>query len=383
VILAISLASYYLIENTTRHLPVGKKETTPKKRAEISKVPTAAIAVMCVSAAFLFIVSDGQAKNRSSDAVMSMETSDAVEITTDESNPIPTEIPVETISRREPDIALSEWNQQLIDSTSLTSVTPELSTAIQRSQTGKVANRCVKSGAYCWLGSRNPTGTVALLGDSHAEMIMASIAEIFPSWRVKSYAYSACPTSILDSLPGNVASKSTRDLEACNQLNNERIADVLANPPDVVVISDSLTAFSSDDFIDTWSKGQSTTYEMLAGLPESTRIMQLTTTPGLARNGWESCLTVGNSLSKCFANPSGAFAIRDAQEALVAKFPRIALIDILPLLCDGTTCPPAINGVPVYIEGNHFSEEFRLAIAPAIGALMAKQAPELKPMIQI
>lgn len=53
------------------------------------------------------------------------------------------------------------------------------------------------------------------------------------------------------------------------------------------------------------------------------------------------------------------------------------VVDILPLLCDGDTCPPIIGGVPTYLDGNHFSIQFRQAVAPAFASILLQQVPSL------
>ncbi len=381
IIVAISLASFAFIENPARHLSIGQRELVPKKFAEMSIVPFAALLVVCIGASLLYVVSKDAAKSSTADSGTAMESSDSSSGTSSGTGKPSSSTDPKTISHRDPNKVLNEWNQQLTDSVGVTSMTPELSNAIKNASNDKVYNNCVRSGPYCWYGANTTSGTVALMGDSHAEMIMATVSNMFPTWMIKSYAKSECPTASLDSLPGQMVAK--RDIDACNKHNKDSIADILSNPPDVVIISDSLGSFSSPNFIGKWSEGQAATYQQLSALPETTQIIQLTTTPGSVRNGWQNCLQANNSLSRCFANPENANTIFDAQRSLIEKFPRITLIDLLSLLCQDDKCPPTIDGAPVYIEGNHFSQQFRLTVAPALGALIVKELPELKRIIQI
>ncbi|NCY17097.1 MAG: acyltransferase, partial [Actinobacteria bacterium] len=95
LILAVSLVSYYLIENPTRHLRIGQKELTRKKFAEISRLPIAAVSIMSLGAAFLFAVSSDASESRTTDAQVTMETSSIT---------IPTTTTVQGTSRVTPDL---------------------------------------------------------------------------------------------------------------------------------------------------------------------------------------------------------------------------------------------------------------------------------------
>jgi hypothetical protein len=55
----------------------------------------------------------------------------------------------------------------------------------------------------------------------------------------------------------------------------------------------------------------------------------------------------------------------------------VKVVDVQPLLCDNGTCPAVIDGVPTYLDGNHFSIQFRKAVAPAFAATLLQVVPSL------
>ena len=386
VILAISLVSYYLIENPTRHLPIGQREPEAKQLKEVSQLPIAALVVMSVSALFLFVVSKDASQSSTSDAQLTMESS-SITTPTEEGTTQPSDSAQidPTVGNRNPGEVLTEWNQNLRDSIDVLrndGLTSDLSTAVNETRDDRIGGGfCRKLWDGCTIGSRDATHSVALIGDSHAQMVVATVAELFPASRITAYARSACPTARTSVVFEN-SGEAGQDIEGCNTFRDQSINEMLANPPDVLIISDAFGKFS-EKYRDEWVNGQSETYDRLMALPPTTTIIHLTTTPGSTETSWENCLGSGSSLARCFTDPSPAYTMQEAQNGVQGRYPRVKVLDLLQLLCDGQTCPPAIDGVPVYIDGVHFTEDFRLALAPALGALMAQEFPELAPHIHI
>jgi peptidoglycan/LPS O-acetylase OafA/YrhL len=192
VILAISLVSYYLIENTTRHLAIGTRETTRKKFAEISKVPTAAITVMCVSAAFLFIVSNAAGGGRTDDA----ETSALSDIVTETSSftiststtiPGTDTGPTSTISGRTELPLAAAWREKIIEGSKLKSPSAETLNIIATLPASKLipnSFRSIGEGSVANVDSQSAENVIEVWGDSHASMLSTMVTAAFPDWRV-------------------------------------------------------------------------------------------------------------------------------------------------------------------------------------------------------
>ena len=360
VILAISLASYYLIENTTRHLPVGKKETTPKKRAEISKVPTAAIAVMCVSALFLFIVSKDSSESMTNDAQITIETS-SFTISPSTTTPGTDAGPTSTISGRTELPLAAAWRERIIEGSKLKSPSAEtlnIMATLPAQNLMPNSFRTIGDRAFVFTDTQNAENVIEVWGDSHAAMLSTMVTAAFPDWRVVIRTLSNCGFELMESPTPKQKSLGGDEFKNCADFREKSLAAILADKPKIVILSSESAAVgeASGDVRDNWIRGMNTTLEALEPLFPDTKTIIFGETAGA--KSFESCLTARTSLLDCAGSPDRTVATRRFQASAAKEHPSIGYIDPTSFLCANGTCPAVIDDCPVYREGNHFSSNF-------------------------
>ncbi|MBU6330509.1 MAG: hypothetical protein KGR18_11230, partial [Acidobacteria bacterium] len=369
IILALSLASYYLIENPTRHATWGVREPVYRRFDEIDLVPRGAATILCVGALLLFVVSSNVSSTRATDAAnldpaVVAENGDITggsEVT-------------RTIVQRDPQTVLTEWSTKVTDGVGVTKLPEDLQKTVGALSKQSIFEPCLSADIGCVVNRPGATRTVAVLGDSHAAMLLSVLRAAFPDWNIHQYAYRLCVTA---DFPDRFDGTDQQQQKGCADYRAKAIADILADPPDLLILSDSLAWVEPSRSIDQWKAAQKVTYDQLQPLAPTTAIVHLTPVPGTIDNAWERCLGADGSITRCFSRASKVATVTAAQADVAAAAPWVKVVDILPLLCDGDACPPIIGGVPTYLDGNHFSIQFRQAVAPAFASLLLQQLPSL------
>jgi len=369
VILAISLVSYYLIENTTRHLAIGKKETTRKKFAEISKVPTAAITVMCVSAAFLFIVSNAAGGGRTDDA----ETSALSDVVTETPSTVQSQPAVTVDAVKAPQTitatqqtgpVLTNWKQLVTEASSVKSVSPEVVKLIE--STANKPTYGLECDSLANIGCLNGSGSnvVALFGDSHATMIKSPLIDALPGWTLHNYQMGNCGWSTINfANPGQDRNLEKASLADCIERRDASFGDMLATRPKFIVLSDNAewVKGQSQKQKDLWIAGLNTTLDRLSQLGPDTTIVIFGEVP--RSNSFATCLR-GNSIASCNFAPTVSRWLREEQRRAAASHPGVIFIDSEQWLCTDDTCPAVIDDTPVYGDGQHFTGVFNKKLGP-------------------
>ena len=361
VITAISLVSYYLIENPTRHLPIGQRQPVPKSRSEISRVPIAAVTVMCIGSAFLFVVSTDASESRTTDAQITMESSSvtvASTTTTVQGSPAAT-------TPNGSSALLAEWKKQLDESATVTTADDQLQALILAASKESIRDACNPAPVGCTVGSNTAGKTVAVLGDSHAGMFVSTLATMLPDWLVRDYSKPSCVAASIDFANNKQEQMGGSTLEECIDFRNSAIQDIVDRPPDLLIISDHTDWVAKQKKSAAWGLGEKKTYDLLSSISTKTKVVRLGETPSMA-NAWDACLTASGSIKTCFGSRADiADAVTNVQSA-AKSYPWVQFIDIAAWLCSDDRCPPVINGIPAYIDGGHLSEEMRPLLAPLL-----------------
>jgi hypothetical protein len=369
VISAISLISYYLIENRARHLTIGQKELVPKSRSEISKVPTAAITVMCVSAAFLFIVSNAAGGGRTDDA----ETSALSDVVTETPSTVQSQPAVTVDAVKAPQTitatqqtgpVLTNWKQLVTEASSVKSVSPEVVKLIESTANKQTYPLACDSKAN--IGCLNGSGSnvVALFGDSHSSMIKSSLIDALPGWTLHDYHMGNCGWSTINfANPGQDRNSENASLADCTERRDASFGDMLATRPKFIVLSDNAewVKGQSQKQKDLWIAGLNTTLDRLSQLGPDTTIVIFGEVP--RSNSFGTCLR-GNSIASCNFAPTVSRWLREEQRRAAASHPGVIFIDSEQWLCTDDTCPAVIDDTPVYGDGQHFTGVFNKKLGP-------------------
>jgi hypothetical protein len=376
VISAISLVSYYLVESPARHLKIGQKEPVPKPRSEISRIPTAAITVMCVSAAFLFVVSRDASQTETPDSQIAMETS-SVTIAPSTSIAGTDTGPTSTINGRTELPLAAAWKEKIIEGSKLESASPGTLDIIAKLPSQKMiptSFRSIGEGAVANVDTQNAENVIEVWGDSHAAMLATMVAAAFPDWRVVIRPLSNCGFELMESPTPKQKSLGGDEFKNCTDFRKKSLAAILADKPKILILSSESVVISEagGGVRDNWIRGMNTTLEALEPLFPDTKTIIFGETPGA--KSFESCLTARTSLLDCAGSPDRTTVTRRFQASAAKEHPWIEYIDASAFLCTQGICPAVIDDCSVHTDGNHFSNNFGTNISQvfreAVDAMM-------------
>ncbi|MFN8117928.1 MAG: acyltransferase family protein [Micropruina glycogenica] len=225
----------------------------------------------------------------------------------------------------------------------------------------------------CAFGDLNSRTTVALVGDSHAEMWTPAFRDIATQrgWRLETLAKGACPMLKLPIFEPTLR----RPYRECDQWRPAIVARLKAEHPRLIVLAmsrlygrsiDYNSAFNAFD--STWDTGIT---EMVRDL-RSTGAAVLVLGPVPNPQGWvPNCLAL--HLSDATAcSPARSKAVNQAgiaAEMAAAKAGGGQYSDITDLFCTPERCAAIVGDTLVYRDFSHVTVRYTLQLAPVIGAL--------------
>jgi peptidoglycan/LPS O-acetylase OafA/YrhL len=228
----------------------------------------------------------------------------------------------------------------------------------------------------CVYGASNPSGVVAILGDSIAtSWLPGVIGAVEPhGFAVHSFTMEGCPFAFAEVRANGAA---TTAYEACSEHQAWVTAQVAELQPDVIIISDSalslrrLVSAAEDSAAEAeWTTAYSAG---LAALPQDTTVISLLTPPGGAN--LQSCYTPISSPSDCVEPMSEAWETLKGAEQSAAASAGVAFIDTGAWFCSRNACPSFINTAAVYADTGHLTAAMSERLAPVIAeALVAAGA---------
>jgi hypothetical protein len=212
---------------------------------------------------------------------------------------------------------------------------------------------------YFGVAPERARGTIALLGDSHAEHWRAAIevAAQAKRWRGISLSRSGCPYNTAGAIL-----RTQQDSDECHRWQGQ-IRQFLADHKEVHTVF--VAARASADFTRDAGDGAR---EALRALPKSVRrIYVLRATPetfgpetGCVSRRLRAKATIGTAC----ALPRATKLRRDPQ--LEAAGGRVKVLDFTRYLCDATKCPSVIGGVLVRKDGSHLTRVFAQTLGPFV-----------------
>jgi peptidoglycan/LPS O-acetylase OafA/YrhL len=207
---------------------------------------------------------------------------------------------------------------------------------------------------------------VALVGDSHATVLATALDAIAErdSMRVTTYLNSGCAALDDPSIVFRFDSNASH-IGACKQWR-ERVISRLADSEDIdVIVTTSVDRFygqesdpsvrdTGDGYVRAWNRW----------LEAGKTVIVINAVP-VFRDDVPACLATSHAESDPCAmeiDPNtryGPLAVAASQ----IDDPHLHLVDHWDVFCSGTTCSPAVGGIPAYIDVEHLTASFARSFA--------------------
>jgi peptidoglycan/LPS O-acetylase OafA/YrhL len=206
--------------------------------------------------------------------------------------------------------------------------------------------------------SGNLTGPrVLLFGDSHAAQWFTAVerAARAESWAVQIWTKTSCPAVEVTIWYGPKKAPYT----SCDEWRSARMADLLANPPDLVIVASSSRyqrwvfdpatggEATPDRMEQLWVQGAESLARTLT--LSGIEAVQIVDTPEM-NAGYQDCLSE-QSWDQCGRERGAALA----GLPLASTLP---VLDLTPLLCEPVACKPTINDTIAYRDQFHITSSF-------------------------
>ena len=224
----------------------------------------------------------------------------------------------------------------------------------------------------CTFGDADASTVVALVGDSHAGQWQPPLAAIAgdEGWRLDTYTKGSCALTAARTWLGTTQGP----YDACTRWNEAVVGRLLADPPDLVVVSNNRIEVAGDDGElvrgaagdEAAAAGLTSTWQRLrdAGID----VAVLGDTPWVAIDVPE-CVAQHRDTWAVECTPDSAAPERRsglAQQQAAAREQDLPLLDVTELLCPGGACPPVIGGVLVWRDVSHVTASYARTLEPEL-----------------
>jgi peptidoglycan/LPS O-acetylase OafA/YrhL len=232
----------------------------------------------------------------------------------------------------------------------------------------------------CTFGANNPSKTVVLFGDSHADQWSTPLAQLATEqgWQLVTLLKASC--AVADIPAYNV--RLRRHWPECGEWRSKSMEEIRRLQPDLIVVSQ----FSSGYIRGPWSArgDHAVTYEVWAdGLRRSLQELRATNVPVLLlRDSPSPGKNVGNCIARsrwrgtteatCDTPRHNALDPKISPlESAVAASMGVRFGDLSAEFCDSLTCPGVQSGILVYRDANHMTTAFAARQAPVLRSLLS------------
>lgn len=220
---------------------------------------------------------------------------------------------------------------------------------------------------------------VWLIGDSHAEHWKAAVNDLARGngWEVRYTMQGSCPTvpSYLAKTFSQPTTQAKRD--ACSTWINEVSARVLADKPDLVLVSNFASVEEIDDGTgrsqpEQLADGMNTTLKAWAAAGSQVVVIRDIPTAGFDM-GADCVSKTGSANQECTAPLSTVLrpdAMAEAVESL--DRPGLTTVDMTAHFCVDGQCSGVVGGLPVYYDNDHMSASYSRSLAPMLGVELGR-----------
>jgi peptidoglycan/LPS O-acetylase OafA/YrhL len=230
----------------------------------------------------------------------------------------------------------------------------------------------------CRYGDGEAPQTAVLLGDSVSVSWMPGLrGALEPAgYSVQSLTFGQCPAAIVD-VRG--AGKDDSFAVACREHNEWAVEQITSSPPDLIVVSsaaNTLSRMTSDGseadhavvFEDAFE------VELVEALSTGARVVVLPPNP--RGDGLVDCYTAFSSPQDCESSPDSQYQRFASAMENAAKSSGAQFVDTLSWFCSSSACPSFIAGIPVTVEGTHLTARYSEHLVPVLADVLLANKPE-------
>jgi peptidoglycan/LPS O-acetylase OafA/YrhL len=359
VILGLSTASYYLIEN-----PVREWGTAPRKqrapRGQRSLTPTGlagllTVGVVCLSLAAVALIP------RTSSALVGEYQPPLVGANA----PTDAEQPADAASMLTDEIRVavsaSSWPELSPSVDQLdSSWSPEWKTDGCLDVTPDRETRCTYGSGQA--------GVAVLLGDSVSVSWMPGIRAVLEpaGYVIHVLTYGQCPAAVVDVSGRGKDAGFAAECRAHNEWALQRIAELR---PNLVIASNAANTLEriqvSDETVDRAGVYQSA-FEGTLRAASSSGARVVVLPPNPRGKGLVDCYTALSSPSDCVTDPPSQYANTAAAMLAAAQAASATYIDNLSWFCASGRCPAFVASIPVTVDGTHLTAPYAAHLQPVL-----------------
>ena len=222
----------------------------------------------------------------------------------------------------------------------------------------------------CTFSDGPPTRTVALVGDSHAQMYRGTVETIAKQfgWRVVEIFKGACTATHARTLGFEGKDWDPAAVDDCRQWTDRVDAALATLKPDAVFTSGFVSAMRYDDdparSVEIGARGLADAWTGWAD--KGMRVIVLHDIPPTGGVRPLDCLAMNQQNPTACSRPRADAVRPDAQTvgAGLVHSDRIQLVDFTDHFCDEQRCYAVVGGAIVYFDRDHLTGQFARTLAP-------------------
>ena len=243
-------------------------------------------------------------------------------------------------------------------------------------------NATPEGDGYCVLGDPDGDRSVLLMGDSHAGQWRAVLDELARERGLKLYIRThRCPMYPVDVIDpkagqpeiGDCRGRQVGDIRVIEALDPDAIIMAVWSGYGDVMVDPDGNPLKPEQIGPAWEEAAE---EFLSGIRDrGIPLAVIFDEPSLPENA-SHCIIKKQSIGACELPPDQAAAAStsasQAERRVVERLGDIPTVDMVDIICDEERCRLEIDGVLVYADHNHLSDDFAASQTPAIADLLSR-----------
>jgi SGNH domain (fused to AT3 domains) len=218
----------------------------------------------------------------------------------------------------------------------------------------------------CHSGNPDSKLRVALIGDSHTRSWFGPVSEMAAKydWSLTVVSKSACPPLDPTIMPGHLPSQT------CVHWNQQLVKYLKTTPAFGLVIN------ASSSFVTQGQQSYGAAFASMAKKITATgaKLLVIRDNPKPLSN-FQDCLKAHpkDGATACARLRSAALTPADPMPGAVAKLPGVQVLDLTNFYCGAKKCAPIIDGIVVYRDHSHISQDWAMHLMPQLEAAIPRQ----------